>query len=76
MSPRNTINGMIIIVIPPYLAYAGNINNMLLPTPINITATMGLSPPIITLMASFYTLWNVTILPTMRSNYSAVNTSR
>ncbi|KAK7178793.1 hypothetical protein PSPO01_15155 [Paraphaeosphaeria sporulosa] len=56
MSPRNVINGIMIMVMPPYSTHASNINNMLLPTPIDITATTGLSPPIITLMASFYTL--------------------
>ncbi|KAK7191961.1 hypothetical protein PSPO01_02410 [Paraphaeosphaeria sporulosa] len=56
ISPRNIINGIIIIVIPPCSTHASNINNILLPAPISITATMGLSPPIITLIASFYTL--------------------
>ncbi|KAK7178760.1 hypothetical protein PSPO01_15187 [Paraphaeosphaeria sporulosa] len=56
MLPRNVINGTTIIVMPPYSTHAGNINNMLLPAPIGITATIGLSPPIIALMASFYTL--------------------
>ncbi|KAK7178407.1 hypothetical protein PSPO01_15543 [Paraphaeosphaeria sporulosa] len=56
MSPYNIINGMIIMVVPPYSTYASNMNNILLPAPIGIMATMGLSPPIIALMASFYTL--------------------
>ncbi|KAK7182534.1 hypothetical protein PSPO01_11532 [Paraphaeosphaeria sporulosa] len=41
---------------PPYSTYASNMNNILLPTPISIIATMGLSLPIIALMASFYIL--------------------
>ncbi|KAK7191964.1 hypothetical protein PSPO01_02413 [Paraphaeosphaeria sporulosa] len=68
MSPYNVINGIITMVVPPYSTHAGNINNMLLPAPIGITATTGLSPPIITLMASFYTLRNVAVLPTIRYN--------
>ncbi|KAK7178696.1 hypothetical protein PSPO01_15252 [Paraphaeosphaeria sporulosa] len=56
MLPHNIINGIIIIVIPPCSTHVSNINNILLPTPISIMATMGLSPPIITLIASFYML--------------------
>ncbi|KAK7178792.1 hypothetical protein PSPO01_15154 [Paraphaeosphaeria sporulosa] len=61
------------MVVPPYSTYTSNINNMLLPTPIGITATIGLSPPIITLMASFYTLRNITILPTICYNCLVVS---
>ncbi|KAK7179484.1 hypothetical protein PSPO01_14496 [Paraphaeosphaeria sporulosa] len=56
MSPYNAINGIIIMVVPPYSTHTSNINNMLLPTPISITTTTGLPPLIITLMASFYIL--------------------
>ncbi|KAK7178693.1 hypothetical protein PSPO01_15249 [Paraphaeosphaeria sporulosa] len=73
ISPRNIINGTIIMVVPPYSTHTGNMNNMLLPAPIGITATTGLSPPIIASMASFYTLQNVTILPTMRCNCSVAS---
>jgi hypothetical protein len=39
MSPRNAINSTTTTIILPYSAYASNINNMLLPAPISITAT-------------------------------------
>jgi hypothetical protein len=47
MSLYNIINSTTTTVIPPGSTYTGNINNMLLPTPISITATTGLSPAII-----------------------------
>ncbi|KAK7185307.1 hypothetical protein PSPO01_08824 [Paraphaeosphaeria sporulosa] len=56
MSPHNAINGITTMVVPPCSAHTGNMNNMLLPAPIGIMATTGLSPPIIALMASFCTL--------------------
>ena len=39
MSSRNAINGTTTTVVLPCFAYAGNINNMLLPAPVSITAT-------------------------------------
>ncbi|KAB8240254.1 hypothetical protein BDV35DRAFT_374155 [Aspergillus flavus] len=44
ISPRNEISGTTTIVVPLGSANAGNMNNMLLPPPVGITATTGLSP--------------------------------
>jgi hypothetical protein len=63
MSPRNAINGIITTVVPPYSAYASNINNKLFPPSISITATTGLSPTTIAATASFCTLQNSAVLP-------------
>ncbi|KAF1922378.1 uncharacterized protein M421DRAFT_35591, partial [Didymella exigua CBS 183.55] len=52
MSPRSEINGTTTTVVPPCSAHAGNMNNMLLPAPVGITATTGLSPATIASMAS------------------------
>ncbi|KAK7178345.1 hypothetical protein PSPO01_15607 [Paraphaeosphaeria sporulosa] len=73
MSPHNAINGTTTMVMPPCSTHAGNMNNMLLPAPVGITATTGLSPPTITSMASFCTLQNVAVLPAMHCNCSAAS---
>jgi hypothetical protein len=56
MSPRNAINGTTTTVVPPGSTHAGNINNMLLPSPVGITVTTGLTPAWIASIACFYTL--------------------
>jgi hypothetical protein len=43
-SPRNAVNGTTTTVNPPDSIHAGNMNNMLFPPPVGITATTGLSP--------------------------------
>jgi hypothetical protein len=68
MSPCNAINGTTTIVIPPYLAYASNINNKLFPPSISITATTRLSSTTITTTASIYTPRNSAVLPIIRYN--------
>ncbi|KAG9382296.1 RecQ Superfamily II DNA helicase [Pyrenophora tritici-repentis] len=52
MSPRNAINGTTTTVVPPCSAHAGNMNNKLLPAPVGITATTGLSPAVMALIAA------------------------
>ncbi|KAF1828318.1 hypothetical protein BDW02DRAFT_454764, partial [Decorospora gaudefroyi] len=52
MSPRNAINGTTTTVVPPCSAYTGNMNNKLLPALVGITATTGLFPVTIALIAS------------------------
>ncbi|KAF2421783.1 hypothetical protein EJ08DRAFT_572146, partial [Tothia fuscella] len=49
-SSRNTINGITTTIVPPYSIHAGNINKILLPTPVSITVTTGLSSLEITLI--------------------------
>ncbi|RHZ43059.1 uncharacterized protein CDV56_100432 [Aspergillus thermomutatus] len=44
ISARHATSGTIIMVVPPGAANAGTMNNMLLPLPVGITATIGLSP--------------------------------
>jgi hypothetical protein len=51
ISSRNAINGITITLVPPALHYAGSINIKLLPPPVFITTTTGLSPFIIALIA-------------------------
>ncbi|OAL42730.1 hypothetical protein IQ07DRAFT_475808, partial [Pyrenochaeta sp. DS3sAY3a] len=51
MSPRNDTNGTTTTVVPPCSAHDGNMNNMLLPAPVGITATTGLSLATIALIA-------------------------
>ncbi|KAH7199037.1 uncharacterized protein B0J16DRAFT_256276, partial [Fusarium flagelliforme] len=45
-SSRNDINGTITMVTPPlsWEQYAGNMNDMLLPPPVPVICTIGLSP--------------------------------
>ncbi|KAF1924228.1 uncharacterized protein M421DRAFT_30851, partial [Didymella exigua CBS 183.55] len=52
MSPRSEINGTTTTVVPPCSAHASNMNNMLLPALVSITATTGLLPATIASMAS------------------------
>jgi hypothetical protein len=68
MSPRNAINRMTTTVVPPYLAYASNINNKLFPPPISITATIRLFSTTIAATASFCTPRNLAVLPIIRCN--------
>ena len=63
MSLRSETNGTTTTVVPPCSAYAGNINSMLLPALVGITATIRLSPAIIALIASFCTPLNFAFLP-------------
>jgi hypothetical protein len=57
MLNRNATNGMTIIV-TPLDTDAGNINNILLPAPVPIIATIGLLCCIIAWIVGFYTLRN------------------
>ncbi|CAE7208678.1 hypothetical protein PTTW11_09879 [Pyrenophora teres f. teres] len=66
MSPRNAINGTTTTVVPPCSAHAGNMNNKLLPAPVGITATTGLSPALIALIAASCTPRNLASSPIMR----------
>ncbi|KAE8852436.1 hypothetical protein PTNB73_10603 [Pyrenophora teres f. teres] len=66
MSPRNAINGTTTTVVPPCSAHAGNMNNKLLPAPVGITATTGLSPAVIALIAASCTPRNLASSPIMR----------
>ncbi|KAF1980584.1 hypothetical protein K402DRAFT_344126, partial [Aulographum hederae CBS 113979] len=52
ISARNAFNGTTTIVTPPTCTNAGNINNTLLPDPVGITTTIGLSPCWIACIAS------------------------
>jgi hypothetical protein len=54
-SLHSASNRITIIVVLPYSAYASSINNKLLPAPVGITATIGLSPAVIALIAASYT---------------------
>src|ERR1700722_19794340 len=45
-SSCNEHNGMITMVVPLWTQYAGNMNNMLFPSPVAIILTMGLCPVI------------------------------
>src|SRR5271163_1160913 len=45
-SSCNEHNGMMTTVVPPFTQYAGNINNMLFPSPVAMILTMGLWPVI------------------------------
>ncbi|KAK1957243.1 hypothetical protein LY78DRAFT_563160, partial [Colletotrichum sublineola] len=47
MSPRNATNGVTTIVTPSGAQYAGNMNDKLLPPPVPVTCTTGLSPRMI-----------------------------
>jgi hypothetical protein len=62
ISVRNAFNSTTTIVTPPTCTNAGNINNTLLPDPVGITITIGLSPYWIVCIASPYTLRIVTFL--------------
>ena len=73
MFPRNAINGTTTTVVPLYLAYAGNINNMLFSALVGITATTGLLLAIIALIASFCTPRNLAALPIICCNCAAVS---
>jgi hypothetical protein len=44
ISAHNTTNGTTTMVVPLGAVNAGTMNNMLLPPPVGITATIGLSP--------------------------------
>src|SRR5271155_3627781 len=43
-SSCNEHNGIITTVVPPLTQYAGNMNNMLFPSPVAMILTMGLCP--------------------------------
>jgi hypothetical protein len=73
MSPRNAINGMTTMVVLPYSAHAGNMNNKLFPPLVGITAMIGLSPAIIAAMAACCTLRNSAILLIIRFNCAVVS---
>ncbi|KAK7178343.1 hypothetical protein PSPO01_15605 [Paraphaeosphaeria sporulosa] len=72
ISNCNATNGTTIIV-TPLDTDAGNMNNMLLPTPMPMMATTGLLYCIITWMAGFYTLRNVAYSP--NNVFSSLSTS-
>jgi hypothetical protein len=55
-SPYNETNGTTMIIVPPMILLASNINNMLFPLPISITTTTRLSPLIMTSIAISYYL--------------------
>jgi hypothetical protein len=73
MSLCNAINRITTIVVLPYSTYTSNINNKLFLLPISITATIGLLPAIIVLIASCYTLQNLAILLIIYFNYIVVS---
>jgi len=68
MSFRNAFNGTTTTVTPLGSTHAGNMNNMLLPAPVGMTATMGLSPLWTASIASACTLWNDTSFCIIRPN--------
>jgi hypothetical protein len=75
ISPRNAINGTTTTIMPPCSIYAGNINNMLLPAPIGITATTELLPAIIASIAACCTPQNSALSPTIRFNTAITSIS-
>lgn len=56
MSARNDFNGTTTIITPLLYSNASSINSILLPNPVSITTTIGLSPYYTTYIASAYAL--------------------